>query len=57
MDAVNSGQSFYFFDIDDNLLFLPTNLYLWNAEARIERAVSSGEYAAIQNLLGRSGPC
>jgi hypothetical protein len=51
----DKSLSFYFFDIDDNLLFLPTSLYLWNAERRIEQAVSSGEFAAIQNDLGRRG--
>lgn len=55
MEDAAQGKSFYFFDIDDNLLFLPTKLYLWNAETKAERAVSSGEYAAIQNLLGRPG--
>jgi hypothetical protein len=49
------AQSFYFFDIDDNLLFLPTVLYLWNAERQTERAVSSGEFATVQPLLGRTG--
>jgi hypothetical protein len=48
-------RSFYFFDIDDNLLFLPTKLYLWNAETKAERVVTSGEFAAVQNLLGRPG--
>ncbi|WP_207099029.1 VOC family protein [Rhizobium ruizarguesonis] len=53
----NAGdQSFYFFDIDDNLLFLPTRIYLWNAEIKAEKSVSSGEFAAIQNSLGRPGP-
>jgi|GEM_PF-229437 len=47
--------SFYFFDIDDNLLFLPTELYLWNAETQVEQAVSSGDFARIQNELGRPG--
>jgi len=47
--------SFYFFDIDDNLLFLPTNLYLWNAESQSELAISSGDFARVQNELGRSG--
>lgn len=55
MNAIDKSQSFYFFDIDDNLLFLPTKLYLWNAETKAERAVTSGEFAAIQNLLGRPG--
>lgn len=54
--AIGGDQSFYFFDIDDNLLFLPTRIYLWNAETKSEKDVSSGEFAAIQNLLGRPGP-
>jgi len=55
MTDPDGSLSFYFFDIDDNLLFLPTNLYLWNAERKIEQAISSGEFAAIQNDLGRKG--
>ena len=51
----DGSLSFYFFDIDDNLLFLPTNIYLWDAERQIEQPVSSGEFAAIQNDLGRKG--
>ncbi|RWD01458.1 MAG: VOC family protein [Mesorhizobium sp.] len=54
--AESGGQSFYFFDIDDNLLFLPTCIYLWNAETKTEKSVTSGEFAAIQNSLGRPGP-
>ena len=55
MPATDGSISFYFFDIDDNLLFLPTRLYLWNAETRTEMVVTSGEFAAVQNELGRSG--
>jgi hypothetical protein len=51
----DGSRSFYFFDIDDNLLFLPTQLYLWNAERQSEMAISSGEFAAIQNDLGVRG--
>ncbi|MEY9230997.1 catechol 2,3-dioxygenase-like lactoylglutathione lyase family enzyme [Bradyrhizobium japonicum] len=51
----DGSLSFYFFDIDDNLLFLPTNLYLWNAERQIEMPISSGEFAAIQNDLSKRG--
>ncbi|PSJ36288.1 VOC family protein [Allosphingosinicella deserti] len=54
--ANGGDQSFYFFDIDDNLLFLPTSIYLWNAETKTEKVVGSGEFAAIQNSLGRPGP-
>ncbi|MBS1957772.1 MAG: hypothetical protein JST89_26540, partial [Cyanobacteria bacterium SZAS-4] len=51
----DDSVSFYFFDIDDNLFFLPTKLYLWNAETKKEREVSSGEYTTIHDQLGRSG--
>ena len=55
MPASDGSISFYFFDIDDNLLILPTKLYLWNAETRAELAVTSGEFATVQNDLGRTG--
>lgn len=51
----SGGTSFYFFDIDDNLLYLGTKLYLWNAELGEEMAVSSGEFAAAREHLGRPG--
>jgi predicted enzyme related to lactoylglutathione lyase len=52
----DASRSFYFFDVDDNLLFLPTSIYLWNAETQAEKVVNSGEFAAIQNKLGREAP-
>ena len=55
MTDPDGSLSFYFFDVDDNLLFLPTNLFLWTAECKIEQAISSAEFAAIQNDLGRKG--
>src|SRR5437016_2443366 len=55
MIRTDQSVSFYFFDIDDNLLFLPTHLYLWNAETKKELPISSGEFATIQNDLGRVG--
>jgi hypothetical protein len=55
MRAPDGSISFYFFDIDDNLLFLPTRLYLWNAETQQEMAISSGEFADVQGALGRPG--
>lgn len=55
MASSDGSVSFYFFDIDDNLLFLPTRLYLWNAEIQEEQSISSGEFAAVQNSLGRPG--
>jgi catechol 2,3-dioxygenase-like lactoylglutathione lyase family enzyme len=56
MSNPDGSVSCYFFDADDNLLFLPTKLYLWNAENRSESAVDSGEFARIQNDLGRRDP-
>jgi catechol 2,3-dioxygenase-like lactoylglutathione lyase family enzyme len=53
-DHPDGSVSCYFFDIDDNLLFLPTRLYLWNAEKQVEQAISSGDFARIQGELGRS---
>lgn len=55
MGSSDQSMSFYLFDIDDNLCFLPTRLYLWNAESQMEQAVDSGEFARVQNYLGRSG--
>lgn len=55
MASADESISFYLFDIDDNLCFLPTRLYLWNAESKTEQVVDSGEFARVQNELGRSG--
>src|SRR5271167_547507 len=52
----DGSLSFYFFDVDDNLLILSTKLYLWNAETKSEEAISSGKFADIQGELGRPGP-
>lgn len=52
----DGSLSFYFFDVDDNLLILSTKLYLWNAETKSEQAISSGQFADIQGALGRPGP-
>jgi len=55
MSASDGSVSFYFFDIDDNLLFLPTKLYLWNAETRAELPISYRDFANVQNKLGCPG--
>jgi catechol 2,3-dioxygenase-like lactoylglutathione lyase family enzyme len=56
MAQADESLSFYFFDVDDNLIFLATKLYLWNAETQREQAISSGQFAAVQSDLGRPGP-
>lgn len=49
------GRSFYFFDFDDNVAFLPTEMYLFHKETRRETRISTGEYAKYSNLIGKSG--
>ncbi len=49
------GRSFYFFDFDDNILFLTTPIYLFHKKTGEELAVQSGEYARVRPLLGRDG--
>src|SRR5579875_1651174 len=56
MPQTEGSLSFYFFDVDDNLVFLSTKLYLWNAETKTEQAISSGQFAAVESQLGRPGP-
>lgn len=50
------GRSFYFFDFDDNILFLSTPIYLFHKKTGEELAVQSGEYAKVRPLLGQEGP-
>ncbi len=54
MTQSDGSTSFYFFDLDDNLFFLPTQLYLWNSETKKERALSTGVFATVQHLIGKS---
>lgn len=49
------GRSFYFFDFDDNIAFLSTALFLFHKQTGEELRVSSGEYARIHPLIGKSG--
>jgi hypothetical protein len=56
MAAPTDGVSFYFFDFDDNIMFLNTPIFLLNTVTKVERPVSTGEFANLQPLLGRPGP-
>lgn len=49
------ARSFYFFDFDDNIMFLPTPIYILNTETGETMGVSTGEFANIQPLLGKPG--
>lgn len=50
------GRSFYFFDFDDNVLFLTTSIYLFHVPTGRELSVSTGEYARWGHAVGKHGP-
>lgn len=49
------GRSFYFFDFDDNIMFLLTPIALFHKETGKEIRVSSGEYAQHHHGIGKQG--
>lgn len=49
------GRSFYFFDLDDNVLFLPTPIYLFEKDTGREVALSTGHFARISHRVGKPG--
>ena len=49
------GRSFYFFDLDDNVLYLPTPMYVFHRKTGEELKMSTGHFAQIQKDLGKSG--
>jgi hypothetical protein len=48
-------QSFYFFDIDENILHLPTRIHLLNTMTGEERAMSQENFDGIKSYLGVPG--
>lgn len=50
------GRSFYFFDFDDNVLFLATQIFLFHKVTRQELAISTGEFARWSHSVGQVGP-
>ena len=55
MQRDDGSISFYFFDFDDNSMYLDTPILLRNANTEKERAVSTTEFAAIRGQLGTPG--
>lgn len=49
------GRSFYFFDFDDNVLYLTTPIILFHKETGIELPVSSGDFAHESKNIGKVG--
>jgi hypothetical protein len=52
----HGGRSFYFFDFDDNVVFLPTPLFLFHKQTGREKLVSTREFAVIHSQIGKDGP-
>lgn len=50
------GRSFYFFDFDDNILFLTTPIIVFHKTSGVEIAISSGEWALHHHQIGKAGP-
>ncbi len=50
------GRSFYFFDFDDNVIHLPTSLYLFEKNSNLQKEVSTREFAQISHLIGNTAP-
>jgi hypothetical protein len=49
------GRSFYFFDFDDNVLYLTTPIILFHKVIGEELAISSGDFANESKNIGKSG--
>lgn len=49
------GRSFYFFDLDDNVFFLSTPIYIFHKKTNEELALSSGEFAKHLSDIGKYG--
>ncbi len=50
------GRSFYFFDLDDNVLCMPTQIFLRHEAGGEELAVSTAHFAQVSDQLGKPGP-
>jgi hypothetical protein len=55
MTAPAQAHSFYFFDFDDNIMFLKTRIFVRNTLTRAEVALTTSEFALVHPQLGRPG--
>lgn len=51
----HGGRSFYFFDLDDNVFFLSTPIYIFEKVSGQELALSSREWALHHHAIGKTG--
>jgi hypothetical protein len=49
------GLSFYFFDFDDNIMFLSTPIFIFSRKTGEPKRLTTGQFANIQPHLGQSG--
>lgn len=52
---MSERQSFYFFDIDENVLHLPTKVHLLNTMTGEEKTMTQAEFDGIRGYLGMAG--
>lgn len=50
------GRSFYFFDFDDNVIHLPTLLFVFHKKTGEEKPITTHEFAKMQFQLGKEEP-
>lgn len=55
MTINQEAESFYFFDFDDNIMFLTTPIFILNTETYEQKAISTGDFADIFQQLGQPG--
>jgi len=56
MPTESRDMSFYFFDLDDNTLFLETPIFIRNTGNGDTQKVSTTDFASIRTQLGQQGP-
>ncbi len=49
------GKSFYFFDFDDNVVYLTTPIVIFNKDSGEEKLLSSSEFAKHNRIIGKEG--
>jgi hypothetical protein len=55
MAASFDRTSFYFFDFDDNIMFLSTLIFIINKKTKEIKRLTTGDFANIQPQLGKRG--
>jgi hypothetical protein len=54
-NAKEGGRSFYFFDFDDNVVSVPTLLYVFHKVTGHQKSLTTREFSQINEVLGKPG--